>query len=234
MAKSMAMTEADWLVSTDPEAMVRSLAGGFGERPSRLFACACCRRLGPLLQDPRVVHALEVAERYVDGKAGPAELDTAQQAALKAQRAQRRKSLLLAYAAVADSTAKWLGGSYLLVTPDHVAEAALTASQPRIDPSKRRAAIAAERAPLAALLREIVGNPFRPVRLPKAWLTRNGGAAVQLARAIYEERAFDRMPALGDVLEEAGCRDPEVLAHCRGPGEHARGCWVIDLILGKQ
>jgi hypothetical protein len=55
-----------------------------------------------------------------------------------------------------------------------------------------------------------------------------------LARMIYEERSFDQMPELADALEAAGCTDEDILAHCRGPGEHARGCWVVDLLLGKE
>jgi hypothetical protein len=57
---------------------------------------------------------------------------------------------------------------------------------------------------------------------------------VQLAQEIYDRRAFDRLAALADALEEAGCRDPAILDHCRLPGEHVRGCWVIDLLTGRQ
>jgi hypothetical protein len=54
-----------------------------------------------------------------------------------------------------------------------------------------------------------------------------------LAEAIYADRAFDRMPVLADALEEAGCSDDQILSHCRGEGPHVRGCWVVDLVLGK-
>jgi hypothetical protein len=81
------------------------------------------------------------------------------------------------------------------------------------------------------LLRCIVGNPFRPVVFDPAWRTET---AVALASAIYAERAFDRLPILADALEEAGCDNTDVLAHCRGPGPHARGCWVVDGVLGKS
>jgi len=82
-----------------------------------------------------------------------------------------------------------------------------------------------------SLLRCIVGNPFRPVAFDPAWRSET---AVSLATGIYAERAFDRMPILADALEEAGCDHPEVLAHCRGLGPHARGCWVVDGVLGKS
>ncbi len=57
---------------------------------------------------------------------------------------------------------------------------------------------------------------------------------VALASGIYAERAFDRLPILADALEEAGCNHPDVLAHCRGSGPHARGCWVVDLVLNRS
>jgi hypothetical protein len=82
-----------------------------------------------------------------------------------------------------------------------------------------------------SILRFIVGNPFRPVVFDPRWRTET---AVALAAGIYAERAFDRLPILADALEEAGCDRPDVLAHCRGPDPHARGCWVVDGVLGKQ
>ena len=56
----------------------------------------------------------------------------------------------------------------------------------------------------------------------------------KLARTIYDDRRFDLLPILADALEEAGCGDAEILAHCRGPGPHVRGCWAVDLVLGKE
>jgi hypothetical protein len=83
------------------------------------------------------------------------------------------------------------------------------------------------------LLRDMVDNPFRPVALDPAWLVWNGGTMLKLAQPVYDEQAFHRLPVLADALEEAGCTDAGILAHCRGPGPHVRGCWVVDLILGK-
>jgi hypothetical protein len=88
----------------------------------------------------------------------------------------------------------------------------------------------AKRATQAALLRDIFGNPFRPVTLDPTWLTPTVKA---LAQAIYEERAFADLPVLADALEEAGCNSQEILSHLRGPGAHTRGCWALDLLLGK-
>lgn len=80
-------------------------------------------------------------------------------------------------------------------------------------------------------VRCIFGNPVRPVTLDPTWLS---STVKQLAESIYQERAFDRLPILADALEDAGCGNVDILHHCRQPGEHARGCWVVDLVLGKE
>ncbi|MCI0462153.1 MAG: hypothetical protein L0Z62_34815 [Gemmataceae bacterium] len=90
---------------------------------------------------------------------------------------------------------------------------------------------AAETTAQSVILREVFDNPFRPVALAADWRT---PAAIAVARSMYEEHRFDEMPLLGDALEEAGCTDAQILTHCRQPGEHVRGCWVVDLILGRE
>jgi hypothetical protein len=87
-----------------------------------------------------------------------------------------------------------------------------------------------ERAVQTEVARCIFGNPFRPITLDPRWETET---VVSLAQGIYTDRAFDRMPILADALEEAGCVNADVLSHCRGEGPHVRGCWVVDLVLGK-
>ncbi|HTU92960.1 MAG TPA: hypothetical protein VMF69_22960 [Gemmataceae bacterium] len=87
---------------------------------------------------------------------------------------------------------------------------------------------------LSGILRDIMGNPFRPASLASSWLTWHSGLIVSMARQIYELRIFDDMLILADALEEAGCTNADILNHCRQPGEHVRGCWVIDLLLGKE
>jgi hypothetical protein len=93
------------------------------------------------------------------------------------------------------------------------------------------AAYNAESAAQTALVRDLFGSPFRPAPFPEpSWLGWNDGTPVKMAQAIYDDRAFDRLLVLADALEEAGCPDPDMLAHCRQPGEHVRGCWVVDLV----
>jgi hypothetical protein len=88
---------------------------------------------------------------------------------------------------------------------------------------------------LSACVRDIFGNPFRRAPpLPPSVLAWNDAIIRRIAEGIYDERAFDRLPVLADAVEEAGCTDAEILAHCRGLGPHVRGCWVVDLLLGKE
>jgi len=94
----------------------------------------------------------------------------------------------------------------------------------------RATARAAEAAWQVRVAGDIFGNPFRPVTPDLEWLT---SPVVALAQTMYATRDFAPMPVLADALEEAGCDHPDVLAHCRGPGPHVRGCWVVDMVLGK-
>jgi len=84
---------------------------------------------------------------------------------------------------------------------------------------------------LAQLLREIVGNPFRPATLDPSWLT---PTVTALAAQMYDSRDFSAMPILADALQDAGCTNDDILNHCRGDGPHVRGCWVVDLVVGKE
>ena len=84
------------------------------------------------------------------------------------------------------------------------------------------------------LLREIIGNLFRPVRVDPSWLAWHDCTVPKIAQTLYEERRFQDLPMLADALEEAGCTNTDILSHCRGPGPHVRGCWAVDLLLGKD
>jgi hypothetical protein len=87
------------------------------------------------------------------------------------------------------------------------------------------------RAGLADVLRDIFGNPFREVTFDPAWRT---AAVISKARAAEADQDPRRLPDLADELEQAGCDDFDILGHCRSPGPHVRGCWVVDAILGKS
>jgi hypothetical protein len=83
----------------------------------------------------------------------------------------------------------------------------------------------------ASLLRDVFGNPFRPATIVPVWLT---PSVLAVAHSTYETRSFEELPILADALEETGCTDADLLSHLRGPGPHVRGCWVVDLVLGKK
>src|SRR5262249_24211602 len=106
--------------------------------------------------------------------------------------------------------------------------AAATASA-SLDEVAERGGWALPCARAAALVREVLGNPFRPAGCEPAWRTET---ALALARRVYDERAFERLPILADALEDAGCDGAGLLAHLRGGGDHVRGCWALDLVLG--
>jgi hypothetical protein len=167
----------------------------------------------PSLNDGRYRGLVTVIEKYADGLASFQDLRTA----------RRNLPPWVAGAPNADSALVFptAGGGDAMGTADAAWVARLARSQK------------ADAAEQCALLRDVFGNPFRPATIDPGWLAWNGGTVPKLAEAIYDGRAFDRLPVLADALEDAGCADEQILSHCRGPGPHVRGCWVIDLLLGK-
>jgi hypothetical protein len=230
------MTEQEWLSCSNPTLMLHFLRGKASERQLRLFEVACCRRIWQLLSDERSRQAVELAERYADAQATKEELEAAAEAAwsvweLDTERASMEGqwdkdsgSLPYTPSAAAYNVAiplGWWGGAPAFIAPHEIAREVAADSGAEDDEQ-------------CILLRDIFGKPCRPVAADAAWLTWNGGTVIKLAQAIYDDRAFDRLPVLADALEEAGCSDPEILGHCRGPGPHVRGCWVVDLLLAKE
>ena len=90
-----------------------------------------------------------------------------------------------------------------------------------------------ERSMQTHILHDIFGNPFRPVTINPTWFAWNDDMVRKIAQAIYDERAFDRLPILADALTDAGCDNADILNHCRSEGPHVKGCWVVDLLLDK-
>jgi hypothetical protein len=227
------MTEADWLACAEPEPMLEHLRGRASDRKLRLFAVACCRHLLKSVQvNPWDEHAVEVAERYADGRATAAELEQAADETTS----DYTPAYACAEAAAPEGgvdTAGYAAGNAAHAVGEHLANEAGEYDPFPNDSPVFLAGRAAERGAQADLLRDIIGNPFRPVTLAPAVLTWDGRTVVRLAQAIYEERAYDRLPILADALEEAGCTDAELLAHCRQGDGHVRGCWALDLVLGK-
>jgi hypothetical protein len=235
------MTEAQWLACRDPEAMLKFLRRKASDRKRRLFACACCRRVWDLIPDERSRSAVGLAEQFADGLTDRAALDAARVVARDAyQQFSTAKGppydghyatgacVCVVAGKAGDAVKAWYGAAsatQMRRMADSREQTPAFTSHPVMQASWET-----ERAAQSASLRDIFGNPFRPVAVDPNWLT---STVVALAKGIYEERAFDRLPILADALQDAGCDHEDILDHCRGPGPHARGCWVVDLVLGK-
>lgn len=225
------MTEAEWLASVDPTPMLHYLQElQVSDRKLRLLACACCRQIWDHLLDPRSRLAVEVAERFADDQATPRELARVRGHALVAAAGS-------SWAAYWASNMKASGPLWNVFAAASAAPARQAAQQAH---EQARQAQVWDDVQLASardqvdLIRDLIGNPFRPVGIGDACLTWDDRMVGRLAEGIYQDRAFTLMPVLGDALEDAGCTDRRILEHCRLVGTHVRGCWVLDLILGKS
>jgi hypothetical protein len=229
------MTEAEWLACADPQKMFEFLRGKASDRKWRLLACACCRRIWHLLLDESSHRAVVVAEVFADGLKTRSELleswadaevavdpwasdqEAQDNPSWRETRMESEPGYLVACASDPDVA---FAGVYEII---------------RLSPG-------GERHHQAMLFRDIFGNPFRPSPpLPSAVLAWNDGTVPRLAQAIYEDRKMPegtldtaRLAILADALLDAGCEDEALIQHCREPGVHVRGCWALDIILGKQ
>jgi hypothetical protein len=257
------MTEQQWMASSDPDAMLSALVTPdvcddlFSrlyplERRIRLYAVACCRRVRGLMSHAGSRAAVEHAEYMAEeGRRDPREdhrraaegaIDActdlasrrAASAALTASHLRMIRPMEMAF--------PFYPGPNPPIQPEEVfGYAAKTANHCRCAvglsavPAEGKETLLAEQAAQASLLRDVIGNPFRPrPTLDPAWLRWNDGTVARLARGIYEERRFQDMPILHDALLDSGCDNQDILDHCEGPGPHVRGCWVLDLLLGKE
>jgi hypothetical protein len=223
------MTEQKWLASQSTGAMVKHLCETCGaarrkngRRKLRLLACACCRRVWDRLKEERDRDMLLVGEKLADG------LVTAEEVEAARQRCLDRTEYIWPAIRAAIATTEPQPRTAVKEVMFNVCMA--VASHGQGYPERWTAESTAH----ADVVREIFGNPFHPVRIDLAWRRWNDGMVVRIARAIYDERAFDRMPILADALEDAGCTDESILSHCRGPGPHYRGCFLLDALLDKE
>jgi hypothetical protein len=240
------MTEAEWLACCDPELMVQFVSGRTSERKLWLFATACCRRIWDELTDQRSRDAVEFAERYVDtGRTDEQlrlsmsvhDLDDPNGEQLSALQGAAEQALFDAEdenESAAEAAYMAIGGPYLDAVSCAADVAAERAAGLDFQSPKWQAARRAEMQEQCRLLRDILGGPFHPVTVSPAWLAWNDGTVAKLAAAVYDERAFDRLPILAHALEEAGCDEQAILDHLRGPGPHVLGCWALDLVLEKE
>jgi hypothetical protein len=231
------MTEQEWLSCTDRFVMLNFLRGNPSDRKLRLFAVACCHRIWHLLPNAAARNLLEIAERYADGDASDEELHDAEGRLSFAEWNHKPGCGGVVYHYATEAVGQAARDRRQL---ESAWEAAAGASDQACHTVGAFSAwtsgrMAAEIAMQCGLLRDIFGNPFRPqTTVNSSWFSWNCGIVPKLAQAIYDDRAFDRLPILADALEEAGCDNADILNHCRQPGEHVRGCWVVDLLLNKS
>jgi hypothetical protein len=201
------------------------------------LAVGFCRAAWDLHTHFDIRYAVESAERFADGQLSPYE-------PLEARRQACREGAVRFH----ETWSRWAGQNpteelrwWLLHELALAAADTASTPVPVVGVSQRVIAaldqtrtgdhsISEANRTVREIVRDVTGNPFRPLNADASWLTSD---VVALARAIYEERAFDRMPILADALQDAGCEDEQVLNHCRSGGVHVRGCWVVDLVLGK-
>jgi len=213
--------EQGWESSTSPWEMMESCRNRVSDRKLLLFMAARARQQWDLLKNDRYKRAVDLAERFADGKASIEELEQGKQGiwGISVQEFRQRTPEEMR-ASPSRLCAFWRSGkgaaSDVTCCLKGSAEARV-----QID-----------------ILRCLFGNPFRPVAFEAAWRT---PTVRSLAEAAYQERSLprgtldsDRLAVLADALEDAGCDSNQMLDHLRGPGPHMRGCWALDLILGKQ
>lgn len=218
------MTEQDWLNRDNPKQLIKLMADRGGERKFLLFAAACCRRVWGHL-DERSRRAVEMLESHADGD--EVDLATARKLTEEALR-----SPSAGYGPFAPRAALQRGKPHVRAQEASVWAARLPAIQVSTNGvNGDQKTFEGERRAQCELFRDIFGNPFRPLAVDPRWRTET---VLALARGLDADRAFDRLPILADALQDAGCEDEQLLSHCRGPGPHVRGCWVMDLLLGKE
>lgn len=241
--------EEEWLACNSVWDMFGRFDFEASPRKLRLFSVACCRRSRPLLKNTAHRQAVDLAERFADDLATEQELrvvyDQAQELATELRAGKTEREIR-----------RWAEAVAVLCTTSPKIDRAAAETGWQIVRAASRLEVEAN---LASLLRDIIGNPFRPmtpIRPPDPpWLTPIVLAAtgpwthhldswfkpewitpvtVAIAQQMYESRDFSAMPILADALQEAGCASANVLDHCHSPGPHVRGCWVVDLVLGMQ
>jgi hypothetical protein len=221
------MTEEEWLSTPNPERLSQYLAETASDRTLTLLAAACCRRLMPWNKQSRVLEALCRVERYADGELAGSTMEKWSRQMWRAMRSTRNSQDIICWAVgVACGPRR---------SPEFVNHwQSMVRSARGFSPE-----LVQELPTLVRVtLHEIVGNPFHSVSIDPAWLTTT---VTDLATVAYNERFLQsgeldtaRLAVLADALEEASCSNPDILGHLRSHGPHVRGCWAVDLLLGKE
>jgi hypothetical protein len=249
------MTEAEWRDAEEVGSLIarlriRGSRWRWSTRLSRLFGCGCARRVWYVLTEPAQRGAVESAEAVADKRIRLADLKPIHAAVVPIHLGNDPSDARPGWGQFLGSISRggwpfWVqfnqdgdhfcspGGNAAHPTPWGNPYRTANDARALLHFRKSQKKARAEEKLQCDLLRDLVG-PLSPPTLKDAWLTPNDRAVPRLAGAIYEERAFDRLAILADALEDAGCNERVLLDHLRAPGPHARGCWAVDLILGKS
>jgi hypothetical protein len=224
------MTPKKWLTPLPPEELLEWVRSDISDRKLRLIVVAWCRRIWDQLTDTGR-RAVSLAERFADGDVTSGELRHAgSESAAECNPPFLTSHIEAATGTTTPNLRDQQGWAWAL----HVAYSGRVLAMlhtPRNGKRRQTIAERSERAHQAKIVRDVVGNPFRPVMPDSRWLSET---VVQFATNVYVEKAFDRLPILADALEDEGCDSLDLLHHLRGNGPHVRGCWAIDLLLGKS
>src|SRR5262249_24050076 len=213
--------EQGWESSTSPWEMMESCRNRVSDRKLLLFMAARARQQWDLLKNDRYKRAVDIAERFADGKASIEELEQGKQGiwGISVQEFRQRTP------------------EEMRASPSRLCAFWRTAKRAASDVACCLKGTLEARVQVA-MYRCLLGNPFRPVTFEPGWRT---PTVRSLAEAAYEERSLprgtldpDRLAVLADALDDAGCDSDQILGHLRGPGPHYRGCWGLDLLLGKE
>ncbi len=199
------LSEEDWLSTERYFGMLNHLGDGPNARKFWLLSAECCRVLNKW---DRSVELSEAIDRFADGVSTPKE-------AKEAEESLRQLTTL-----------DWVDRNARKM-------AWMCAFQVQANNRDRSSECSAGNV-MADLIRDLFGNPFRPVAVEPSWLSWNQETVLRIAQRIYAEKAFEQLPILGDALMEAGCEDEDIISHCHAKTPHVRGCWVVDLILGRH
>lgn len=224
------MKRKEWLTENDPEAMVRYLQEkGQSDRKLRLFMVACCDQIqdyyGSTLADPQSY--IRVAEAYADGQTSGEELEKAY--SWTGEMSGWDCPLFAISCACHADVAQGLDEILPFVLWPDLGWNEMNWRGP--PPQEESSVHGEQKVAIATLLREMFRGPRAPVLRPKPWRT---DSVLGIAQTIYQKKQFEDMPVLGDALEDAGCDQEEALSHCREGDHHARGCWLLDLLLDRR
>jgi hypothetical protein len=209
------MTREKWHTCSSPRPLLDLISGRASDRKLQLFACACLRHVLSMFNDQNYMslnNFVEFVDQFADGLATLDDLHT---------QAWYQPNIWNIAVLTGDNSLNCAS-----LTARCVAGLSVSKGNPGYGISK----IGIE-AVQTHLLRDIFGDPFQPLKLNSLWLTSD---VIDVAKSICETKAFSQMLKLSDALLDAGCNEPAIIHHCQSEGLHVRGCWVVDLLLGKE